>query len=250
MTVEENLQKITELLIEIHEKPDIWEIIATFCAFLGVLVAVWSLTKTIKAQNKQSLFQKRLDVYIPCKKFLNLISERSKILRDASTRLSRNFPTGVYPEFEAITSIDFFEGSQNTRECLEDERRKYAFLRKLAEIDFLAEKSTLLFEGKDARILKEFISNFHDVVAKMYEYTIINKNIEKDIYNLKEVCPSISQKQKYDYYGEPKSRKELGEYIDNLLKSKDALIKNGTLNKLRKQMVLWKESKCFLTKTH
>ena len=73
MTVEENLQKITELLTEICGEPDIWEIISNVCAVLGVLIAVWSLFKTIKAQNKQSLFQKRLDVYIPCKTFFNLI---------------------------------------------------------------------------------------------------------------------------------------------------------------------------------
>ena len=112
-------------------------------------------------------------------------------------RLSRDLPTGVYPEFEAITNIDFFEGSQNTIDDFGDEGRRYAFSRRLTEIDFLAEKSTLLFEGKDARILKNFICYFHDVIAKMYEYIVISKNIEKDIYNLKETAESITRFQPF-----------------------------------------------------
>lgn len=74
--------------------------------------------------------------------------------------------------------------------------------------------------------------------------------LKKDIYNIKEIQPSISQKDFYNFYGEPKLRREVSEAINKLLKSKGILMKNNTLNKLRKQITLWGDNKCFLMKMH
>lgn len=182
MTTEESLQKIIQSLIEMYENPDIWEIISSISAVVGIAIAAISLVVTcysIRAQNKQSLFQKRVDVYMPCLTFLNLVNGILKLLKEAKIRFRKNYPSSAYTEFMAITSVGFFKDVQETINDLDDERYKYNFSERLSQLESITEKITLLFEGKHAKMLQDFIRNYRDTITKVYEYEIVRKRIEK-----------------------------------------------------------------------
>ncbi len=223
---------------------DIIQVILAILTFIGVGVALATTAWSIHAQNKQSLFEKRLEVYLLCKTFYSLINENQKIL---DIKSEHDYPINVDFEFSWITNTDYFKGSPKLIFDIYNEEYRYSFLQRLEELGILSEKCTLLFKKEDGNKLSNFISSYSDTLRSMYSYQIVLDKMRNDPTN--EILKANSRygktsmmpkdaKQLSLEYGEPKHRKKVLDDIDKLKKSFKTLGSTKVLEKVKKQLVL------------
>ena len=223
---------------------DIIQVILAILTFIGVGVALATTAWSIHAQNKQSLFEKRLEVYLLCKTIYGLIKENQKIF---DIRSQHGYPINIDFEFSWITNTDFFNGSPKIIFDIYNEEYRYKFLQKLEELGILSEKCILLFKKENGERLSSFISSYCDVLRSMYSYQIVLNKMRNDPTN--EIIKANSKygnssmmpkdaKQLGQEYGEPKHRKKVLDDISELKRSFIALKDTNILEKIKKQLIL------------
>lgn len=249
--MEEGLQKITEVIqrmTETIQQPTGWEIamaIAGIASAIIATVAIFMTRCSIKAQNKQSLFEKRLDNYILCKTFFELVDENIEFL---DSKKMRNGWLDVYLELSWITSADYFERPNMVITDMTSDEFRYNFLQKLEDLKIIAEKSALLFCNHDGERLQKFVLAYRDTISSMYYYQLLVDRMQNDPMN-KAIIESYgldnipkkqpkSRKKISQQYGEPKKREELLTNIDNLRNAFSDIKDNKVLEKIKKQLIL------------
>lgn len=245
ISVEKNLQEIVEVLSRPDETPW-WDIAASIAGIAGTIIAIVAIfmtVYTVRAQNKQNLFEKRLEVYLLCKTFYDLINDNQKVL---DIKSEHGYPINVDLEFIWITNTDFFNGSPKLIFDLHNEDFRYGFLQKLEELGIVAEKCSLLFERKDGEKLRIFIESYRNALRSMYSYQIVlNKmqndptnEILKDTYEPgKSIMMPKDAKQLCKEYGEAKHRKRVLDDIANLKKSFLILKRDHVLEKIKRKLI-------------
>lgn len=223
---------------------DIIQIVLAILTFVGVIVALVTTAWSIYAQNKQSLFEKRLEVYLLCRTFYNLINENQKML---DTKSEHDYPINVDLEFSWITNTDFFDGSPKLIFDIYNEEYRYKFLQKLEELGIISEKCSLLFKKDNGEELSHFISSYGNTLRSMYSYQIVLDKMRNDPTN--EMLKANSRygktsmipkdaKQLSKEYGEPKHRKKVLKDIVELKKSFKTLKDDSVLENIKKQLIL------------
>ena len=255
--MEESVQQISEAL----SRPDIIGIITSIATLVAAGAAAFSAFSSKKAaelsqksielqkeqlrqQNKQAMFEKRLEVYLLCKIFYNLISENQKIL---DIKSEHDYPINVDFEFSWITNTDFFDGSPKLIFDIYNEEYRYKFLQKLEELGTISEKCSLLFKNNYGEELSHFISSYSNALRSMYSYQIILDKMRNDPTN--EILKTNSRygktsmmpkdaKQLSKEYGETKHRKKVLGDIAELKKSFKTLKDIDALENIKKQLIL------------
>ncbi|MBQ1387916.1 hypothetical protein IIY68_03965 [Candidatus Saccharibacteria bacterium] len=223
---------------------DIIQIVLAFLTLIGVIVALITTSWSIRAQNKQSLFEKRLEAFVLCKTFYDLIDENIKHL---DIKPEKNYPLTISLEFSWITNTDYFEKSPRLIDDVYNEEYRYKFLQKLEDLNALSEKCSLLFKGTNGTLLQAFIASYRDTIRSMYGYQVLVEKMRDDpIEKMKKdaVAAGVTKmtpktaKQLCESYGEPERQKELLKKIDNLKAAFNTLKKSNSLKKIKKQLIL------------
>jgi len=223
---------------------DIIQIVLAFLTLIGVIVALITTSWSIRAQNKQSLFEKRLEIFVLCKTFYELVDENIEHL---DIKPEKNYPLSISLEFSWITNSDYFEKSPRLINDVYNEEYRYRFLQKLEDLNTLSEKCALLFKGASSTALQVFIASYRDAIRSMYGYQVLVERMRDDpiekmkkdavVAGITKMAPKTA-KQLCESYGEPKHQKELLKKIDALKESFEYLKKNNSLEKIKKQLTL------------
>ena len=224
---------------------DIIQIVLASLTLIGVIVALITTSWSIRAQNKQSLFEKRLEIFILCKTFYNLVEGNMKYL-DLKTE-ECGYPIDLNLEFSWITNTDYFEGAPRIINDIYNEDYRYRFLQKLEDLGFIAEKCTLLFKGNNGITLQRFILAYRDTLRSIYGYQIVLDKMRNDPIEkmAKEALASgmtkaqtKTAKELCKNYGEPEFRKDLLDKLSALKKAANVIKKDDSLNKIKEQLTL------------
>ena len=112
-----------------------------------------------------------------------------------------------------------------------DDNYRVKLLKKLEEIKSIATRIELIFKGKKRFFCSEFVSDYGEVLWRMYQYQIICDKIEEERRKRKKELENLC-----GIYREPNYRKDVYDAMNKLVESYCKLEK--VEDKIRKQIVL------------
>lgn len=141
------------------------------------LTAVIALVLTliqIRLSNKQSLFERQLECYLKIDGLMQLYKENQKLL-ESERKDEPIFAVDL--EFLWLTNNTYLEeASESIKKPLENPGHK-KFLLKREELKKLSTEVELIFKGRSAKTISCFISDYEQLLFKMYQYQILLNNM-------------------------------------------------------------------------
>lgn len=129
----------------------------------------------IRLSNKQSLFERRLECYLKIDGLMQLYKENQKSL-EAERKDEPLFAVDL--EFLWLTNNTYLEeASEAIKKPLENPGHK-KFLIKREELKKLSTEVALIFKGRSAKTISYFISDYEQLLFKMYQYQILLNNMQ------------------------------------------------------------------------
>jgi hypothetical protein len=136
----------------------------------------------IRLSNKQSLFERRLECYLKIDGLMQLYKENQKSL-EAERKDEPLFAVDL--EFLWLTNNTYLEeASEAIKKPLENPGHK-KFLIKREELKKLSTEVELIFKGRSAKTISCFISDYEQLLFKMYQYQILLNNMRNYSEQLK-----------------------------------------------------------------
>ena len=136
----------------------------------------------IRLSNKQSLFERRLECYLKIDGLMQLYKENQKSL-EAERKDEPLFAVDL--EFLWHTNNTYLEeASEAIKKPLENPGHK-KFLIKREELKKLSTEVELIFKGRSAKTISCFISDYEQLLFKMYQYQILLNNMRNYSEQLK-----------------------------------------------------------------
>lgn len=182
MTMEESLQN----MIEAMSAPDGWEIasvVVDIGSVVAAVVALYISIRSIKAQNKQSLFEKRVAIYMQCKVY----HEAYNRCRDHFARMQASTAPLSYL-IELYVLCDFHNlGLRITKFPKQDKyEMRSVYLAALQSIQSLKEKCRLLFKNDVAKDVRHFLGIYEKLITCLYKYQEIQAKLSSDFKDTEE----------------------------------------------------------------
>ncbi len=181
-------------------------IVLSVVSIIIAIVAIRQTNKEIRNHNKQTLFEKRIDNYIVCRKLYETLKENIDLLKykteDKESPIDVTYPTIM------IMNCTFLEEAAKVMGDVNNYELRKIFLKTLENIEEEAEKCRLLFDETIAMSAFEFLMSYKDFLMQCYKYQIL------DIYMLEhnKKIPSsrpMDYVELQKYYKEPAERKKL-----------------------------------------
>lgn len=205
---------------------------ATITAFIAI-IALFQTHKQIGVNNKQFLFDKRLNKYLIARGLLELYKDNEKLLDFSKKR--DNEPIIVDIHFINLTNNKYLKDVASIINDPKNNEFKNNFLVKIEELKQLSKEVRFLFQNKSGLSLGDFIMKYQNVLMELYNYQIILDLMKNDEIPRKNK-PTYNELQKD--YGELKHRYKLYRAIDDLKKSYDEVVNKKIINKIEKSITL------------
>lgn len=205
---------------------------ATITAFIAI-IALFQTHKQIGVNNKQFLFDKRLNKYLIARGLLELYKDNEKLLDFSKKR--DNEPIIVDIHFINLTNNKYLKDVASIINDPKNNEFKNNFLVKIEELKQLSNEVRFLFQNKSGLSLGDFIMKYQNVLMELYNYQIILDLMKNDEIPRKNK-PTYNELQKD--YGELKHRYKLYRAIDDLKKSYDEVVNKKIINKIEKSITL------------
>lgn len=205
---------------------------ATITAFIAI-IALFQTHKQIGVNNKQFLFDKRLNKYLIARGLLELYKDNEKLLDFSKKR--DNEPIIVDIHFINLTNNKYLKDVASIINDPKNNEFKNNFLVKIEELKQLSNEVRFLFQNKSGLSLGDFIMKYQKVLMELYNYQIILDLMKNDEIPRKNK-PTYNELQKD--YGELKHRYKLYRAIDDLKKSYDEVVNKKIINKIEKSITL------------
>lgn len=169
---------IFEILSQTKEAPW-WEICSALASGVSAVIAIIAIFMTVysvRAQNKQKLFEMRMRNYVACKKFIRLFERaKDKLPNQKSNDIQDIASIGLHASLYLLTDCGFFENISNEYGFESPEYRD-KLIAKVESINTIAEKTDLLFDGNNAMAASKFIKKYADLLTELYRHDqLINK---------------------------------------------------------------------------
>ncbi len=210
---------------------NVWEfalpIITAVTAIIAVIISVVGICKS----NKQSLFDRRLKVYLIIKWMKSLCDQNNSIAKNYLENGKNGPMFSIDYMFDLMTNCTYLEDIQGTlSHALENEfQRKY--LLKMEALRNTSEETRLIFPENLGYPLGDFILYYQEMLVSMYKYKIALNGIEK---KSQELNVSLSDGDEL----ENSCRTTLIKNLSRTFELADRLMKDGTLQKATKQIKL------------
>lgn len=203
---------------------------STITAFISVVALIQSSIQ-IKLNNKQHLFDRRINNYLITKELVNLYDSTKQLLNETKECSLLN----VDVAFCLLTNNVSLESISEIINNPKNDDIKKKFLTKMEYLEKIASESELIFSRKYGNRVSMFIHNYKETLIKMYEYQILLTNIEaihkrnpnKDIGKLRKESNECLYRDKL-----------LNQY-NNLSNSYIMLKKYNVIDKLKKEIKLY-----------
>lgn len=196
------------------------------------IVALIQTSRQIRLNNKQHLFDRRLDIYLKIDGLVSLYKEHRNTLE------SKNEDEPLLAadlDFIWLTNNSYLESITGAiSEPLVEPQHK-EFLIKREELKQLSAEAELVFKGNAASDIRDFIFCYEELLFGLYQYQIIIEKM-KEYSNFKPHKATLEQTQ--EGVGEPEHRKKLLSVYDELKEAYIIIEKNDVIRKLKKQIKL------------
>ncbi len=144
-------------------------ITTTITAIIAIIISVIGINKS----NKQSLFERRLKVYLTVKWMESLCNNDKENIANQYILNKNNIKKDdLFKLFELMTNCTFLKDIQDTLNYIseKDVRRKFFF--KIESLKNLCEEVTFILPENICSTISDFIFYYEEALVAMYEYYV------------------------------------------------------------------------------
>lgn len=200
------------------------EYISAIVAIIALLISCYQA----RLSNKQSLFNRRLNIWITVDKLMSVYVKNAKDLEhDDEPQMDIDL------QFALLTNTTYFQSiSTSINHALDAEPQLNLHL-KLDEMKSLAMEARFCFKGKSGNAIAEFIEAYQSLLFSMYQYQIL---LNKMSHSAKVYQWTLEQA--YEKLHEPDKRKDLSEKESALAASYITLCQLNKRGAIQRQIKL------------
>ena len=206
-----------------------WEIILSFVTAGTAIIAIIQTQRQIKISNNQSLFEKRIEMYLVAKGLLQLYKENQHSL---SCKGEGPY-MAIEVDFTWLTNNSYLETITSAIDPPLKMPNHRNYLMKMEELKVVATKIKFLFSGKEANRLSEYVLAYRNLLIQMYKYKILLCKMHE---------ASEQYKWDFDYaatnFKEPQQRNELTSALNTLHQAYKCIEMEKAEDKIVKQIKL------------
>ena len=200
------------------------EYISAIVAIIALLISCYQA----RLSNKQSLFNRRLNIWITVDKLMGVYAKKAKNLEhDDEPQMTIDLL------FVWLTNTTYLQPiSASINKVLDAELQLKLHL-KLDEMKSLAMEARFCFKGKSGEAIAEFIEAYQSLLFSMYQYQILFKMMSEKAKEYQWTLEQASEK-----LHEPDRRKDLFEKEDVLAASYKTLCQQSKRGAIQRQIQL------------
>lgn len=200
------------------------EYISAIVAIIALLISCYQA----RLSNKQSLFNRRLNIWITVDKLMSVYAKNAKKLEhDDEPQMA------IDQLFEWLTNTTYLQSiSTSINKALDADLQLKLHL-KLDELRSLAMEARFCFKGKSGEAIAEFIEAYQSLLFSMYQYQILLNMMSEKAKEYQWTLEQASEK-----LHEPERRKDLFEKEDVLAASYKTLCQQNKRGAIQRQIKL------------
>ena len=200
------------------------EYISAIVAIIALLISCYQA----RLSNKQSLFNRRLNIWITVDKLMSVYVKNAKDLE-----LDNEPQMAIGQLFEWLTNTTYLQSiSASINQVLDDDSQLRLHL-KLDEMSSLAMEARFCFKGKSGDTIADFIEAYQSLLFSMYKYQILLNIMSQSAKEFQWTLEQASEK-----LHEPDQRKDLFEKESALAASYKTLCQQNKRGAIQRQIKL------------
>lgn len=200
------------------------EYISAIVAIIALLISCYQA----RLSNKQSLFNRRLNIWITVDKLMGVYAKNAENLEhDDEPQMAIDLL------FVWLTNTTYLQSISASINKVLDADLQLKLHLKLDEMRSLAMEAKLCFKGKTGDAIAEFIEAYQSLLFSMYQYQILSKMIVEKSNVFQWTLEQASEK-----LHEPDKRKDLFEKEDALAASYKTLCQQNKRGAIQRQIQL------------
>lgn len=207
-----------------------WNFWCTVMTSVAAVVAIGVSVHQIRLSNKQQLFERRLKAYMMANSIISLCKENYVFLSE-KRKAEPQFANDLV--FVWLTNNTYMEGQAEAIEHPLKQPFHKELLKKREELRNMAMEFEFIFKGNVASLYGNFLRDYENALAVMYQYQIIIKKMEEENEkhpNTSEVLSKMFSEEEY--------RDRLYDALGKLKVSYDTVSQEKNDKQLRKQLAL------------
>lgn len=207
-----------------------WNFWCTVMTSVAAVVAIGVSVHQIRLSNKQQLFERRLKAYMMANSIISLCKENYVFLSE-KRKAEPQFANDLV--FVWLTNNTYMEGQAEAIEHPLEQPFHKELLKKREELRNMAMEYEFIFKGNVASLYGNFLRDYENALAVMYQYQIIIKKMEEENGkhpNTSEVLSKMFSEEEY--------RDRLYDALGKLKVSYDTVSQEKNDKQLRKQLAL------------
>lgn len=207
-----------------------WNFWCTVMTSVAAVVAIGVSVHQIRLSNKQQLFERRLKAYMMANSIISLCKENYVFLSE-KRKAEPQFANDLV--FVWLTNNTYMEGQAEAIEYPLEQPFHKELLKKREELRNMAMEFEFIFKGNVASLYGNFLRDYENALAVMYQYQIIIKKMEEENGkhpNTSEVLSKMFSEEEY--------RDRLYDALGKLKVSYDTVSQEKNDKQLRKQLAL------------
>lgn len=193
-------------------------------AIIALLISCYQA----RLSNKQSLFNRRLNIWITVDKLMSVYVKNAKDLEhDDEPQMDIDL------QFALLTNTTYLQSISTSINHVLDADPQLNLHLKLDEMRTLAMEARFCFKGKSGEAIAEFIEAYQSLLFSMYQYQIL---LNKMLQNAREYQWTLEQAS--EKLHEPDQRRELFEKENALAASYKTLCQQNKRDRIQRQIKL------------
>ena len=193
-------------------------------AIIALLISCYQA----RLSNKQSLFNRRLNIWITVDKLMSVYVKNAKDLEhDDEPQMDIDL------QFTLLTNTTYLQSISTSINHVLDADPQLNLHLKLDEMRTLAMEARFCFKGKSGEAIAEFIEAYQSLLFSMYQYQIL---LNKMLQNAREYQWTLEQAS--EKLHEPDQRRELFEKENALAASYKTLCQQNKRDRIQRQIKL------------
>ncbi|WP_373574921.1 hypothetical protein [Collinsella aerofaciens] len=200
------------------------EYISAIVAIIALLISCYQA----RLSNKQSLFNRRLNIWITVDKLMSVYVKNAKNLEhDDEPQMAIDLL------FVGLTNTTYLQSISASIKHVLDADHQLKLHLKLDGIRSLAMEARFCFKGKSGDAIAEFIEAYQSLLFSMYQYQILSKMMLEKSKEFQWTLEQASEKLR-----EPEQRQELFEKENALAASYKTLCQQNKRGAIQRQIQL------------
>lgn len=200
------------------------EYISAIVAIIALLISCYQA----RLSNKQSLFNRRLNIWLTVDKLMGVYAKNAKNLKHEDEQ-----QMAIDLQFVWLTNTTYLQSISASINKVLDADLQLKLHLKLDEMRSLAMEARFCFKGKSGEAIAEFIEAYQSLLFSMYQYQILFKMMSKKAKEYQWTLEQASEK-----LHEPDQRKDLFEKESALTASYKTLCQLNKRGAIQRQIQL------------